>query len=287
MRHFETRSLGAIGVEVLDLDLRKDLSNDDFIALRQLILDEGLVVFREQPLDRDAHVALGERFGVLEDLSPKPGGAAPGLVVIGNVDPQGEVLPDDSPFMKLISINEGWHTDSSFRPTPASFSLFSAIVVPPEGGGTEYASLEKGWSALDVDTQQSLYGLKGIHDYASAYRRRGNEKGEIVGFDDAPIAHPLVRVHPETGREILYVSEHVASIEGRNADASRALLDRLLTETTREDRIYRHRWRVGDFAIWDNRSMLHRAEGFDERYARVMHHVRISGGEPPIAAQRS
>jgi alpha-ketoglutarate-dependent taurine dioxygenase len=283
MRSFETRSLGALGVEVLDLDLRDEISDEDFSALREKVIDEGFVLFRGQPMERYAHVALGERFGALENLNPVDDDSAPGLVVIGNVDAAGQVLASDSPFMKLISINEGWHTDSSFRPVPASFSLFSAVVVPPEGGDTYYASLEKGWEALTRDARQSLYGLNGIHDYASAYRRRGSQSGAIVGFDDPPVAHPLVRRHPETGRSILYVSEHIASIEGWSPDDSRRLLDGLIAETTREDRVYRHHWDVGDFAIWDNRSMLHRAQGFDGQHARVMHHVRVSGVEVPIA----
>jgi len=284
MRSFETRSLGALGVEIVDLDLHGQISDEDFSALRETIMDEGLVLFRGQPMEREAHVALGERFGAREHLNPMDDDRDPGLVVIGNVDATGQVLASDSPFMKLISINEGWHTDSSFRPVPASFSLFSAVVVPPEGGDTFYASLEKGWKALTEGERQSLYGLNGIHDYASAYRRRGSQSGAIVGFDDPPIAHPLVRRHPETGRSILYVSEHVASIEGWSLDESRRLLDRLIAETTREDRVYRHHWQVGDFAIWDNRSMLHRAQGFDGTHARVMHHVRVAGAERPIAA---
>jgi alpha-ketoglutarate-dependent taurine dioxygenase len=285
MRSFETRRLGALGVEMLDLDLRSEISDETFAALRDTIMDEGFVLFRDQPMERETHISLGERFGALENLNPVGDASAAGLVVIGNVDADGQVLASDSPFMKLISINEGWHTDSSFRPIPASFSLFSAIVVPPEGGDTFYASLEKGWEALSKDDRRLLYGLNGLHDYASAYRRRGSESGAIVGFDDPPIAHPLVRRHPETGRSLLYVSEHVASIEGWTLDESRRLLDRLIEQTTREDRIYRHHWQVGDFAIWDNRSMLHRAQGFDGQHARVMHHVRVSGGEVPIAAR--
>jgi alpha-ketoglutarate-dependent taurine dioxygenase len=201
------------------------------------------------------------------------------------VDPEGHVLPDDSHFMRLISINEGWHTDSSFRPIPASFSLFSAIVVPPEGGDTFYTSLQRAWDALGDAEQRSLYGLRGIHDYAAAYRSRGSESGNAVGFDSPSVTHPLVRVHPETGRTGLYLSEHMASVEGLAHDESRAIIDRLIAECTREDRVYRHAWRVGDFAIWDNRSMLHRAQGFDGRHARVMHHVRVAGDVAPLAAQ--
>ncbi len=281
---FETRPLGGVGVEILGLDLREPLPEPTFEALRSTILDEGLVLFRDQPLDRASHVTLGRRFGPLENLTLDDGPDAPGLVVIGNVDAEGRVLPRDAHAMKLIAINEGWHTDSSFRPVPASFSLFSAVVVPPEGGDTFYASLERGWQALEESDQRALYGLSALHDYAAAYRRRGNERGGIVGFDSPPVSHPLVRRHPETGRPGLYVSEHVASIEGLDPEASRKWLDRLLRECTREDRVYRHRWRVGDLAIWDNRSMLHRAQGFDGRHARVMHHVRVAGAEPPIAA---
>lgn len=282
---FETISLGGIGVEIRGLDLRGDVGEAELAWLRRTVMDEGLAILREQPIDPDRHVALGRRFGSIEQLDVSREGLEPSMVVIGNVGPDGRVLPDDDPRMRLIAINEGWHTDSAFREIPASFSIFSAVIVPESGGDTFYASLRRAWETLPPEEQKQLYGLRGIHDYHAAYRRRGNETGGIVGFDAPPILHPLVREHPETGATGLYLSEHMEGIEGWPREDGKRLLARLLEHATREECVHRHHWRVGDLALWDNRSMLHRAQGFDARHPRKMHHVRIGGSEPPIAAR--
>ena len=281
---FDTTPLGPIGVEIHGLDLRGRIGDDTWRALRETVLEAGLVLLRDQPLDREVQVALGRRFGALEQLDVGAGDAEPSLVVIGNVDERGEVRPDDHRHMKLIKINEGWHTDSSFREIPASFSVFSCVIAPPEGGDTFYASLRRAWLELPVSDRSPLFGLRAVHDYAAAYRARGATEGGMIGYDLPPVVHPLVRRHPETGATCLYVSEHVSHIEGMDPAGSRALLDRLLAHTTAPERILRHHWAVGDVMIWDNRSMLHRAQGFDDRYARVMHHVRVGGTEAPIPA---
>ena len=127
---FETRALGAIGAEVRGLDLRRTISDEVFAVLRELVMREGLVLFRDQALPSAEQIGLGQRFGPLEQLDVRAEQEEPTLVVIGNLDSKGEVLPADAPHMKLISINEGWHTDSSFREIPASFSVFSCVVGP-------------------------------------------------------------------------------------------------------------------------------------------------------------
>ena len=281
---FETRALGAIGAEVRGLDLRRTISDEVFAVLRELVMREGLVLFRDQALPSAEQIGLGQRFGPLEQLDVRAEQEEPTLVVIGNLDSEGEVIRADARHMKLISINEGWHTDSSFREIPASFSVFSCVVGPEVGGDTFYANLRRGWVDLPEDLKARLYGLRGVHDYGAAYRARGNDEGGMIGYDLPAIVHPLVRRHPETGTTGLYVSEHISHIEGMDPAESRRLLDELLNHTTAENRVYRHHWSVGDVMIWDNRSMLHRAQGFDQRHPRVMHHVRVGGFERPIAA---
>jgi taurine dioxygenase len=93
----------------------------------------------------------------------------------------------------------------------------------------------------------------------------------------------MLRRHPETGETVLYVSGHAAGIEGMAPEEGRALLEELVAFCTREGRVYRHHWSPGDLVLWDNRSMLHRAQGFDEKHRRVMHHVRVAGEGPVVA----
>lgn len=281
---FEVEPLAPLGAEIRGLALDAGISDSTLAELRRAVVGHGLVVLRDQFLAPDVHVALGRRFGEPERGGFNEESPDPDLIVIANRGADGRIFADDDVRMRLVAINEGWHTDSSFRPIPASFSLFSAVVAPPEGGDTFYASLRHAWESLDTEEQQSLRGLVGIHDYAAAFRRFGSRIDGNPIFDLPPVSHPLVRRHPESGETLLYTSEHVFGIEGMSDAEARPLLARLLAHVTRPEYVYRHSWREGDLAIWDNRSMLHRAQGFDARFARVMHHVRIAGTEPVIAA---
>ena len=283
----ETVSLGPLGVEITGIDLRDELTEDDLAALRRTVSEEGLVLIREQPLSPPAQVALGRRFGTLEALSTDGGEIDTKTIAIANVDEDGAILGDDSAMLRLLSINEGWHTDSSFRDVPASFSLFSAVTVPKRGGDTFFASQHLGWDALSSDEQAALYGLRGIHDYPAAYRSRGFEMSDVTNFEMPRQVHPIARRHPETGRTGLYMTEHMSGIEGLSDHDGSSLLAKLLGACTHPERIYRHHWSVGDLIIWDNRSMLHRAQGFEPGFPRVMRHVRVAGNEPTIAAVSS
>ena len=276
----EVHPLDPIGAEIRGADLRRDVDPDVFDELEAALLAHGVLVLRDQFIDVEDQVVLGERFGPLESRAFDDHAPHPKVIVISNVGRDGDVLPRTSENMQMIAINETWHTDSSFRETPASVSLFSAQVVPEIGGDTFYASLRKGWLSLPEGKQAELHGLRAVHDYAEAYRRTG---GEIPGMeveDLTAVTHPIVRVHPETGECGLYLSSHTSGVEGMDAEAGRALLDGLLAWCTRQPAVYRHRWAVDDVLLWDNRCMLHRAEGFDETHPRRMHHVRVAGTGP-------
>ena len=281
---FEIRPLAPIGVEVRGVALSDGIEADDLARLRTIVVEAGVAVLRGQHLGAAEHVSLGRRFGEPERGAFNEDTPDPDLILLTNRGSDGRILPSDDVRMRLVAINEGWHTDSSFRPTPASFSLFAAVVVPPVGGDTFFASLRLGWESLAPGEQATLRGLVGIHDYAAAFRRFGSATDGDPVFDLPVVRHPLVRRHPESGATSLYTSEHVMGIEGMGDERARPILDRLVAVTTAPERVYRHAFREGDLVIWDNRSMLHRAQGFDEQHARVMHHVRIAGTEAVIAA---
>ncbi len=280
---FQVAPLDPLGAEIEGLDLGTGLSDDDFEALRAAILEYGLVLLRDQSFSDEQQVALGHRFGPLENLSRSPGGAVENMIVLSNLAPDGTVFADAHENMRSIAINEQWHTDSSFRENPATYSIFKTVVVPPQGGATCFASLRGGWQRLDAETRRALDGRRAVHDYREAFRRVGSNSGHkemLAGFE---FAQPLVRRHPETGKLGLYVSGHAVRVEGMELEEGRALIEKLLAVCTEEAHVYRHQWKPAEVMIWDNRSMLHRAEGFDERYPRVMHHVRVAGTEPVVS----
>lgn len=281
---FEIRPIDPIGAEIRGLDLARGLDDSDFGRLRRSVVEHGVVVLRDQPLTPAQHVALGRRFGVPERGAFNEDTPDPDLILLTNRGRDGRMLSPDDVRLRLVAINEGWHTDSSFREIPASFSLFAAIVVPPAGGDTFFADLRLAWEALSPQEQASLRGLVGIHDYAKAFARFGSTIPGNPVFDLPAVRHPLVRRHPESGETTLYTSEHVMGIEGLPDEAAQPILDRMLEVATAPERVYRHRFHAFDLLIWDNRKMIHRAQGFDPAYARVMHHVRIAGREPVVAA---
>jgi alpha-ketoglutarate-dependent taurine dioxygenase len=276
--------LDPIGVEVLGLDLREPVDDATWLALRETVMREGVVVFREQPMSAQAQIALGRRFGELENTALDRGEMDESKTLLANVGPDGEFYAEDDPNLQLVAINEGWHTDSSFRDVPASFSLFAGVTVPEEGGDTFFASLERGWEALPAQTQAGLYGLHATHDYDRAYATRGVDLSDVFGGAAPSSRHPVVRRHPETGRPGLFVSEHVFEVDGLPDEDAASLVEELLRVCVDPARVYRHHWAAGDLLVWDNRSMLHRAQGFDPRHPRVMRHVRVAGSEAVLPA---
>jgi alpha-ketoglutarate-dependent taurine dioxygenase len=281
---FDVHPLEPIGAELRGVRLADGLGEESLAELRRLVMEWGVVVLRDQHLTPAQHVALGRRFGVPERGAVNDETPDPDLILLTNVDRSGCRLAPDDVRIRLVAINEGWHTDSSFRPIPASFSLFSAVVVPPEGGDTFFASLRLAWQALTPAQQTALRGLVGLHDYQKAFRRFGSTIPGNPIFDLPVVQHPLVRRHPETGETTLFTSEHVMGIEGLSDAEAQPILDHLLRVAIAPERVYRHHFRVGDLVLWDNRHMIHRAQGFDDRYDRVMHHVRITGTEAVIPA---
>lgn len=259
-----TRQLRPFGIELVDVDLTAELDAPTFQSLRQLVVEEGLVLARGQHLSSEAQCRLGLRFGPIESLSldRSDGDRKPGVLIVSNVGEDGRVLEAGHPRMKTLAINERWHTDSSFRDAPASISLLAGVVIPDEGGDTLFASLRRGWESLPEGRRNAVTGLCAVHDYSA------------MGLP--LIAHPLVRTHPETGRENLYLSEHAPTIDGWPAAKGRALVAKLITHCTRDAEVYRHSWTPGDLLFWDNRSVLHRTDGFTTE-ARTLHHVRIAG----------
>jgi alpha-ketoglutarate-dependent taurine dioxygenase len=280
----DVRPFDPVGAEICGLDLR-ELDAASFGRLRAALLEHGVLILRGQRLDDTSQSAVARWFGEPEGLGREMGTEHPEVIAISNVAADGRVLPRSADAMMSLAVNEQWHTDSSFRELPSTVSVFRAEVVPEVGGDTEFASLRAGWLALSDEERAELEPLRLVHDYACSWRRLGADLPP--SFHSPPVSHPLVRTHPETGERCLYLSDHAYAIEGWPADEGRARIEQLIALCTSAERVYRHRWSVGDVAIWDNRCMLHRAEGFDEVHPRVMFHVRVAGVRTPPTHRRS
>ena len=242
----------------------------------------GVLVFPDQHLTNDEQIEFSKRVGSLERLAEaKTTTRRPDISRISNVTPEGVVVADqNAPNIRMIIGNMGWHSDSSFRPVPAKASLLSAHVVPTHGGATEFADMRAAFDALPDERKQQLDGLLGTHSYAYS-------QGKVGGLEEVftpeararmvDIEHPIVRVHPATGRKSLFIGRHVYRVTGMTDDDAQAMLDELIAWACQPPRVFTHNWTVGDIVMWDNRCVLHRAQPWDMHEPRIMWHTRVAG----------
>ena len=273
------------GARVSGVDLSKDLDEATFALIDDGINRYSFLLFEDQDMDDATHIAFTRRFGQLEEehVAYYSRGEITYIGRVGNINPDGTRV--NARQVMASTGNEMWHTDSSFREIPAMYSILSAYEVPDEAGETEFASARAAWNRLDDDTRSLIEGRVGIHDYIYS---RTKVSEDAVNEGQRTYMHPvrqrLVRQNPVTGEKNYFVASHLREIEGMDAAESRALIDRLMAEATRPESVYRHRWRAGDFVIWDNRCLLHRGCGYDaEKYRRRMHQTRVRCPGPSLA----
>ena len=276
------------GVEVVGVDLAAPMGDARFKEIEAVFNDRSVVLFRDQELDDDRQIAFSRRFGPLEISTPAQANDQETTYVgrVSNVDAAGRKLASDHKKVIYLTGTYLWHTDSSFKETPALASLLSAREVPPQGGETEFVSARAAYGRLDPARRAAIEDLTVIHDFVFSRSKVG---ADVVSADHAklvpPVPQRLVRTNPATGARNYFVGSHAARVVGWTEPQSRELLDDLLARATRPEDIYRHHWRQGDLIIWDNRSVLHRGRPWDaDRYRRRMHRTTVAGAGPSITA---
>ena len=273
------------GALVRGIDLAT-ASDAEVVAVRSALTAHKVLFFRDQRLDPDSQVALGNRLGHLTASHP---------VVPGLDEAHAEIYALDSADNGFADV---WHTDVTFVRRPPLGSVLRAVVLPPTGGDTNWADLELAYASLSPPVRQLADRLTAVHDgtrefgYYLAQRRQGEgnvwEGERYRGLE--PVEHPVVRIHPETGRRSLFVNPGFTShILGVSDAESRYLLDLFYAHITKPEHVVRHRWRIGDVAMWDNRSTAHYANRDYGDRRRVMHRVTLRGDEPigPDARERT
>jgi alpha-ketoglutarate-dependent taurine dioxygenase len=264
------------GAVVRGVDLAA-ASDATVAAVRRALTDHKVLFFRDQALDPDSQIALGNRMGRLTASHP---------VVPGLDEAHAEIYALDSADNGFADV---WHTDVTFVRRPPLGSILRAVTLPPSGGDTNWADLELAYASLSRPVRELADQLTAVHDgtrefgYYLAQRRQGEGnlwEGERFRRLE-PIEHPVVRVHPETGHRSLFVNPGFTShIAGVSDAESRYLLDLFYAHITKPEHIVRHRWRLGDVAMWDNRSTIHYANRDYGDQRRVMHRVTLRGDEP-------
>ena len=277
------RLSGAIGAEVTGADLARALDEAAFATIDDAFVEHSVLVFRGQDLSPDAQLAFSRRFGpperhVLTSFA-LPG--HPDVFVVSNVKERGRPTG-------AIRAGQYWHSDCSYLERPTMASLLHAREVPSYGGDTMFASLFAAYDALSEPMRTLVDGLRAVHDYTLAYETYFSRFADRPPLSDEeraavpPVEHPLVRVHPRSGRRALFVSPgFTRRIVGLAPEESDALLGFLRAHVSRPDFVYRHRWQAGDLVMWDNRAALHCAVAdYDMDEPRHLHRTSVAGDRP-------
>jgi taurine dioxygenase len=264
---------GAIGAEIVGIDLSRDLEDSDVEELRAAFNEYGVIFFREQNLSPEQHIAFAQRFGQIN--INRFFKAAPGYPQIA------EVRKEPS---QKANIGGGWHTDHSYDQVPALGSILLAREVPPFGGDTMFASMSHAYEALSDGLKRTLEQLRAVHSSrhvfgaASRYVKEAGDRLGNTADATQDASHPVVVRHPETGRKTLYVNPgFTLHFEGWSAAESKPLLDFLYAHAARPEFQTRFRWREGSIAFWDNRATWHFAVNDYHGERRLMHRITLEG----------
>lgn len=264
---------GAVGAEILGIDLSRDLEDSDIEELRAAFNEYGVIFFREQNLSPEQHIAFAERFGQIN--INRFFKAAPGYPQIAEVRKERG---------QKTNIGGGWHTDHSYDQVPALGSILLAREVPPFGGDTLFASMSHAYEALSDGLKRTLETLRAVHSSrhvfgaASQYVKETGDRLGNAAAATQDASHPVVMRHPATGRKTLYVNPgFTLHFEGWTAAESKPLLEFLYAHAARPEFQTRFRWREGSIAFWDNRATWHFAINDYHGERRLMHRITLEG----------
>ncbi len=266
------RLAGALGAEITGVNLARDLSDATIAGIRRAFVEHQVIFFRDQSLTPEQLLRFGSKFGPL-NVHPYVAGMTEHPEVM-------EIIkePEDR-----VNFGGGWHSDMSFLPTPSIGSILYAVEVPAFGGDTLFASQAAAYDALSPGLKRTLDGLNAVHSAGREYSAQGHsaQKRKSMSVIEAEGAvgeyvHPVVLVHPETGRKALYVNPaFTMRIEGWSARESKPLLDFLFEHSRYEGFTCRFTWTPGSVAFWDNRSVWHFALNDYSGQRRHMRRVTV------------
>ena len=262
----------AFAAEVSGIDCRGPLHRDEVAAIEAGMDTYAVLVFRDQDITDGQQLAFTRHFGDLErhgkgghirkDIDSR---LAPGMADFSNLDRTGNIMSAEDRVWFFKLGDRLWHSDSSFRPVPAKYSLLSGRVLPSWGANTEFADMRAAYDALDARTKAEIEDL--VCQHSLIYSRGQLGFSEFLTDERAPmkpVRQRLVRTHPVTGRKSLFLAAHIGTIVGWPRPEAMAFIRDLIEHATQEQFVYVHKWRPHDLVIWDNRTTMHRVRRFDD-----------------------
>jgi alpha-ketoglutarate-dependent 2,4-dichlorophenoxyacetate dioxygenase len=275
--------------EVRGIDLRQTPGPELCAEIDRAMDRYAVLVFPGQEITDDQQMAFGEALGPLEQTRGvvdvhKQRLAHRQMADISNIDLDGKLLAADDRRRMFNLGNQLWHSDSSFKPTPAKYSMLLGRSIPPEGGETEFADMRAAWDALPEKMKTKVKDLVCEHSLIFSRGQLGfNEYTEQERRDFAPVQQRLVRWHPGSGRHSIYLSSHIGRILGWPTPEAMALIRQLVEFATQRPFVHTHHWRQWDLVMWDNRATIHRARPYeDQTYPRDMRRVTLTDVAPTL-----
>ena len=270
----------AVGAEIRGVDLSQPLDAATFAAIDESYNRYGVIFFRDQRIAPPQQVDFTRRFGEIEfnifsERWSVPG--SPEIVVVSNITADGQPIG-------IKRAGENWHSDMCYTAKPPRGTMLYALEIPElfglTLGDTEFASAAAAWDSLPDALRQRIEGRYAVFDFTGRKRAFSPKQSEIDC--NPPVRHPIVRMHPRTGRKCLYaMRDDCTAIEGMAQPEADALIAALADHIVKPAHIYRHRWRVGDLLMWDNCTVQHRAiQDYDMPQRRLMHRTTMGGAVP-------
>ena len=287
-----TRLDGPFGAQMFGADLHREPTSGLIESVNSAMAEHALLVIRGQFITDEEQVRFSRAFGPLE-LPPSIAfrqtvkrRVAPQLYDVSNLDENGDFLPASSLQLASNRANEEFHTDSSFNSLPTKWSLLSARILPPLGADTQFIDTRMVYDALPPDLKERARGAVAEHFFWKTRSRAGY--GAITAEMRAsmpPVAHPVVRVVPESGRHALYIGNHATHVVGWPTPEGERFLAQLNDFAAQPQFVYTHVWKDGDLVIWDNRCTVHRATRYDMfKYKRDLRRTTINEYGPETAS---
>jgi taurine dioxygenase len=269
------RRLGyAMGAEVSGLDLRRPLEAQELAEVRRLWLEHIVLCFPDQDLEPAELMTFASNFGELDDNRRAPHNRHPDhdeVMILENKRYAGGTTK---------RVPDTWHSDLSYTDRPSTATFLNAKVLPDVGGATQFVNTYLAYETLSDGLKAFIEPLEAVHDVTlgPTFKRAGPELANEIRTLNPPVAHRIVRVHPETGRKALYLGDRTRNVVGWTEEESRPLLDFLNAHARRYEFMYRHRWELGQLVMWDNRCALHyAAKDYDTTQVRRMLRCSVRG----------
>ncbi len=280
--------------EVSGLDITRPISREEMAAIERGMDAHAVLVFRDQDLTDEQQLAFTLNFGELESYKtpghvrkPEDYRLGPGIADFSNLDKHGHIMSAEDRVWFFKLGDRLWHSDSSFRPIPAKYSLLSGRVIPSWGANTEFADMRAAYDALDARTKAEIDDL--VCEHSLIYSREAIGMVDLTPEEIAafkPVRQRLVRVHPVTGRKSLFLSSHAGAIVGWTVPEARIFLRDLTEHATQREFVYSHGWRRHDLVMWDNRATMHRGRRFDRNEVRDVRRTTLAGHAPTVEQEK-